>query len=159
MSRAEFRAAYRPKPFKGPPVDYGVVVWHQDPRYQREEVKQFYKTHKVAQRAADKLNAQGGEYVVRTFDRPRQNRPGARKRSRARANPPVVIFGNPPRQLRVQRILSRDVQELWYKHSNGNQYYHPFDKGVTLQLLSDGSVRFVRPDGLPLWDMFPADTR
>lgn len=99
------------------------------------------------------------ELQARARANPRGRARGGR-RARGRKNPPVVIFGNPPRQLTVAKILSRDVQELWYKHSyNGHQYYHPFDKGVTLQLLSDGSLRFVRPDGKPLWQMFPPDTR
>lgn len=53
-------------------------------------------------------------------------------------------------------ILSRRAIALSYKHAEvgGAAYQHEFASGVTVELLSDGSVRLFRPDGLPLFKFF-----
>lgn len=53
------------------------------------------------------------------------------------------------------RILSREATEVRYIHAtDGDRYKHPFKKGVTIELLPDGSARLYRPDGKPLWRDF-----
>jgi hypothetical protein len=57
--------------------------------------------------------------------------------------------------VRVAGTLSREALEIRYVHAtDGDRYVHKFKKGVTIQFLSDGSARFYRPDGRPLWRNF-----
>lgn len=55
-------------------------------------------------------------------------------------------------------VLSRRAMALVYIHADPSAgtipYEHKFSTGVTVQLLSDGSVRLVRPDGKPLFRKF-----
>lgn len=71
-----------------------------------------------------------------------------RKMRKARKNPGTVV-------------LSRRAVSLAYLHAErghkspkGTPYIHKFATGVTVQLLSDGSVRLYRPDRKPLWQRF-----
>lgn len=72
--------------------------------------------------------------------------------------PKVVTFRANPAAARVSVIktLSTTALDLSYLHSEKERmpYRHKFGKGVSVQLLSDGSVRLFRPDGLPLWKNF-----
>ncbi len=68
MTRAEFRRAYTPKPVVSEPRTYMVCAWRGDGRYQHAEPVALYKSEKVAQKAADRLNAAEGfarQLVVR----------------------------------------------------------------------------------------------
>jgi len=69
------------------------------------------------------------------------------RRTPRRANPPAT---------RVAMVLSTRVIDLSYLHAEAKRtpYRHTFNTGVTCQLLTDGSVRLVRPDGKPLWKSF-----
>lgn len=74
-----------------------------------------------------------------------------------RANPSVLVFGNPPRTRPWDRatILSKRAVAIEYDHvSDGALYRHSFARGVVVEALADGSVRLYRPDGKPLWKMF-----
>jgi hypothetical protein len=73
-------------------------------------------------------------------------------------SPLLAVMGNPP--LRIVATLSRKAVALMYWHAGqgvdkSRPYKHDFAPGVTVQLLSDGSVRLYRPDGLPLFNEFP----
>lgn len=46
---------------------YGVIVWSGDNRYHVSQMVKTFAHEKAAQKYADKLNAEGGNYVVRTM--------------------------------------------------------------------------------------------
>lgn len=61
----------------------------------------------------------------------------------------------PGKPTKGARILSTHATEIRYIHDvDGDRYKHPFAKGVTIELLPDGSARLYRPDGKPLWRDF-----
>lgn len=65
---------------------------------------------------------------------------------RARNNPPLVIFGNPP----SARVVSRDVVEIRYRHAeDGRLYKHTFKRGQVVLIANGKSARCVlkRKDG------------
>lgn len=72
MTRSEFRKAYAPAaPL---PMDYAVVTWREDGRYELASAARVFRTDGAAQRDADKRNAKApelgrGGYVVRSFAR------------------------------------------------------------------------------------------
>lgn len=93
--------------------------------------------------------------------RPRSN---PRRRTTTRRNAPRDVPAernrrrtrtNPAKPLRVIGELSHRALEIRYVHlEDGDRYVHKFEPGVTIQFLSDGSARFYRPDGRPLWKNF-----
>jgi hypothetical protein len=63
--------------------------------------------------------------------------------------PMLTVFGNPPK---VQATLSNRAIHLAYVHRDDRKsYQHDFASGVTVQLLTDGSIRLYRPDGRKLF--------
>lgn len=74
-------------------------------------------------------------------------RRGAATAPRAKSN---------PRKAKTAVVLSRRAIALSYIHAEGKRdpYIHKFARGVTVQLLADGSVRLVRADRKPLWKNF-----
>lgn len=82
---------------------------------------------------------------------PGDSKPNPRRRGkRARRNPALVTFANPPRGLQQ---ISKDVVEIRYKHSGDGQYYkHRFEKGqVVLRALNGATYAVLeRVDGKPI---------
>lgn len=82
-----------------------------------------------------------------------------------RANPQIVVYGNPP-ELRVRRfgggqvvgVISRDVHKLWYKHADtGEDHYHDFEPGdllIALESQGQRDLLLTNQDGRPLWGEF-----
>lgn len=106
-----------------------------------------------------------GDHVFVFSESSKFERNAPRTRSRVgarvvRANPRAVILRKNPPASRVSVTLSKRAVSLAYLHAEsskayrskkGQPYIHKFRPGVTIQLLTDGSVRLVRPDGKPLW--------
>lgn len=83
-------------------------------------------------------------------------------------NPPLVIYGNPPRQPYRERsgemsggvgqVMSEDVHAVYYKHVNGGLFVHEFEGPVAMlaQRTSFGrhDVHLYHLDGKPLWNVF-----
>jgi hypothetical protein len=70
-------------------------------------------------------------------------------------NPALTIFANPGGKRARGQIVSRAVKEIWYVHAeDGKLYRHDFARGVTAEMLPDGSARIFRRDGKPLWKNF-----
>jgi len=64
------------------------------------------------------------------------------------ANPPLVIYGNPPRGA---ELMSRRVYAIEYKHTgDGQDYRHDCAAGVSMFAQGDGTIILQRPDGRPL---------
>jgi len=87
------------------------------------------------------------------------------RRRTARQNPALAIWGNPGRTVPVQmdQELSERALRIYYKHvDDGEEYEHPFSRGVTVYTVLIGDrattrhqvrgVLLYRPDGRNLWD-------
>ena len=64
--------------------EYGVFVWHPDPRYHRSEAVKIYKRKSSAEGYAEELNEDGGNYVVRPLSYALNPRAGRRPRRAGR---------------------------------------------------------------------------
>jgi hypothetical protein len=63
------------------------------------------------------------------------------------ANPPLVIYGNPPKG---GELMSRRVYAVEYKHAgDGEDYRHDCGAGVNMYAVGKG-ILLQRPDGKPL---------
>lgn len=71
--------------------------------------------------------------------------------SRARRNPPLVVFdSNPPGGL-----IGEEVLAVWYEHADdGQPYVHEFGPGVELYAEPDGRVTLEHRAGRELWQDF-----
>lgn len=73
-----------------------------------------------------------------------------------RRNPPLAIFGNPPRGRRgAVGTMSTEVIEVRYIHAeDGKPYKHQFGPDVCMEALEDGSVRIYGKHGQRMWGDF-----
>jgi hypothetical protein len=153
-------------------VRYLIAAY--DARYARGIAKLLKgRAKKISVTEGNRLAADGiGEYgsqpsaaelrMLRGEVRNPAKRKGAKRqpakrttRARARGNPPLTIFANPARRKRGE-LISSAVKEIWYVHvDDGKLYRHEFARGVSAEMLPDGSARFFRPDGKPVLRDFP----
>lgn len=83
-----------------------------------------------------------------------------------RANPQIVVYGNPPDVARVRRfgggrtvgVISRDVHKVWYRHADtGEDHYHDFEPGdmlIAIEARGQRDLLLTNQDGRPLWGEF-----
>jgi len=64
------------------------------------------------------------------------------------ANPPIVIYGNPPKG---GELMSRGKYGVEYKHADdGEDYRHDCSAGVSMYAVPGGGILLQRPDRRPL---------
>lgn len=87
----------------------------------------------------------------------------AAKRTRAPKaahNPPLVVWGNPPRKPITLQVVDRlgTVDRVYYKHAeDGKRYQHPFtrtDEVLAVQIGKQRALLLVSSDGRDLWNDF-----
>jgi hypothetical protein len=88
-----------------------------------------------------------------------------------RSNPPLVVFGNPPLQLRHREVggltsagpgivgqIAEEVHQLKYQHvDDGKPYVHDFEAGVEMWALirrGQKNILLTHAHGAPLWEDF-----
>lgn len=82
----------------------------------------------------------------------------AKKTARRRANPPLLVWANPPRDLRAKVVKEAgSLEKIYYKHYDGKHYHHSFepsDRVVFVTIEGQHCILLVSATGRDIWNDF-----
>lgn len=94
-----------------------------------------------------KRNSLHDERVTESREAQEHNR-----RQRTRRNPPPM-YGSRTRKVGAKNMIGLHVYEIRYQHAaDGKDYKHPFDTGVVMWGMPDGSIWLESATGARLWE-------